>query len=397
MYPTIYHALYDLLGVEWTWMKLLNSFGFFVALAFVIASYLWGKELKRKSDAGLFKPTIKTVITGEKPKWGDILANGLIGFLIGWKFIYLISNSDKLFGGSSSPQSHIFSSEGNWWLGLLIGVGFCYWRWREYKQQELPKPVEKQVQVFPYHLTGTLTFFSALFGILGAKLFHLFENPDELKEFFTNPSLNSFLSGLTVYGGLIVGAIGVLLYARYQKIDLWHLCDSAAPAMMIGYGIGRMGCHVSGDGDWGIVNTSPKPNWLSWAPDWFWAYDYPHNVNVVGAPMFPCEPQWGEHCTHLVPPVYPTPIYEILMAFLIFGILWYFRKKFVIPGMIMALYLTLNGVERLLIEQIRVNNEFDLLGMKATQAEIIAVVFILTGLGLILYLRRKGKFPVFRD
>ena len=61
-----------------------------------------------------------------------------------------------------------------------------------------------------------------------------------------------------------------------------RLADATAPGLLLAYGIGRIGCHVSGDGDWGIPNTLPKPGWLSWAPDWIWAYAYPNNVNRVG-------------------------------------------------------------------------------------------------------------------
>jgi len=400
MYPTIYHALLDLFGLDWPWAKLLNSFGFFVALAFLTASYILSLELKRKAKEGLFKAGKRTITEGGKPDWTDIITNGLLGFIIGWKFIYMFANSDKLFTSGHSPQQHIFSWEGYWLIGLLLGAGFAWWRWRDYKKKELPNPVVKEYDVYPHHLTGNITFLAALFGIIGAKLFHLFENPREFVEFFTNPSLESFLSGLTVYGGLILGAIAVLLYARSKKINGWHLSDAAAPAMILGYGIGRIGCQVSGDGDWGIANTAPKPGWLSWAPDWLWAYDYPNNVNQVtgvsndtfGLPItdsgVPC---FEGYCTHLSPSVFPTPVYETLMTLVIFGILWSLRKRITIPGVIFSIYLIFNGVERFLIEKIRVNNKFDFLGMKVTQAETIAVIFVIIGVGLLLWLVRRQK------
>jgi len=400
MYPTIYHALYDMFGLNWTWAKLLNSFGFFVALAFVIASYVLSSELKRKAKLGLFTPTKRKITEGGKPDWADIITNGLLGFIIGWKFVYLFKNSEKLFDSGSSPQHHIFSFEGYWLLGILMALVFALWSWWDYKRKELSPPVEKEQNIYPHHLTGNITFLAALFGILGAKLFHLIENPDEFVQFFKNPSLESFLSGLTVYGGLILGAIGVLLYARSKKINGWHLCDSAAPAMILGYGIGRIGCQVSGDGDWGIVNSAPKPGWLSWAPDWLWAYDYPNNVNQVTGPSAdtfgmpitdPTVPCFDGYCTHLVPSVFPTPVYETLMALVIFGILWSLRKRIQVPGVIFSIYLIFNGIERFFIEKIRVNNKFDFLGMKATQAEMIAVIFILIGAGLLIWLLKRNK------
>jgi phosphatidylglycerol:prolipoprotein diacylglycerol transferase len=403
MYPTIYHALYDMFGVDWPWAKLLNSFGFFVALAFVIASYLLSAELKRKGKLGLFTPEKKTIIEGGGPDWTDIITNGLIGFIIGWKFIYLFTNSQKLFAAGEVPQHHIFSLDGYWLLGILAGIGFGAWRWRDYKKKQLPQPKKTEFLVYPHHLTGNITFLAAIFGIAGAKLFHLFENPKEFVEFFKHPSIDSFLSGLTVYGGLILGSIGVLLYARSKKINGWHLSDAAAPAMILGYGIGRIGCQVSGDGDWGIANTAPKPNWLSWMPDWLWAYDYPNNVNQVLGPSAdtfghpitdPSVPCFEGYCTYLSPSVFPTPVYETLMTIVIFAILWSLRKKIQIPGIIFSLYLVMNGIERFLIEQIRVNNKFDFLGMTVTQAEVLAVSFVITGIALMNWCIKKNKIAL---
>src|SRR5687768_7113234 len=119
MHPTLYHAFYDLLGVDWPWAKLLNSFGFFVALAFIAASLTLSWELKRKARLGLFIPVKKTVTEGEGPQWVDVIINALIGFFVGWKFVYLIANSGTLFQDGGSPQRHIFSSEGYWLLGLV--------------------------------------------------------------------------------------------------------------------------------------------------------------------------------------------------------------------------------------------------------------------------------------
>jgi phosphatidylglycerol---prolipoprotein diacylglyceryl transferase len=398
MYPTLYHAFYDMFGVDWPWAKLLNSFGFFVALAFVLASMALTHELKRRAQIGLFKPQKKSITVGTAPQWPDIIINGIIGFFIGWKFVYLIANSGQLFANGSAPQKHIFSSEGYWILGILAGIGFGAWRWYEYKKQQLPKPMVQEMDVYPHHLSGNITFASAIFGLLGAKLFHLLENPNEFKAFFQGPTFQDFVGGLTVYGGLIIGAAGVLLYARSKKINLWHLMDSAAPAMILGYGIGRIGCQVSGDGDWGIANTAPKPGWLSWAPDWLWTYDYPHNVNGEGINIFPCEAAYQpDHCTHLVPSVFPTPVYETTLALLIFLVLWSLRKRITTPGVIMSLYLIMNGIERFFIEKIRVNNKMDFFGMKLTQAEIISVLFIMAGIVMWIYVRKKfgkGSAPV---
>jgi len=397
MYPTIYHALLDLFGIDWPWTKLLNSFGFFVALAFVAASYTLSRELRRKESQGLVKGEKRKFITGKGPDWMDIITNAFLGFILGWKFIYLFLNSSRLFVPGQSPQEHIFSTEGNFGLGIFLALAFGGWRWWYYKKRQLPTPKEEVVDFHIYEYTGTITFIAAVCGIAGAKLFHLFENPDEFIAFFSRPDLQSFLSGLTVYGGLIMGAAGVLYFAWRKNIPFLHLTDAATPGMILAYGIGRIGCQVSGDGDWGVVNAAPKPGWLSWLPDWAWSYDYPNNVNQVLGPSAdtfgmritdPNVPCWDGYCTHLVPSVWPTPLYETVMATLIFILLWSLRKRIKVAGVITGLYLVFNGLERFLIESIRVNNKFDLLGIQATQAQVIAVCFMIAG-GAMLFWRWK--------
>ena len=371
-----------------------------MAVAFGVSSWLLSAELKRMQISGLFKARTIEVWKGRPAPWHEILTNAFFGFLIGWKFLYLLLGPSE----DIEPREILFSMRGYWALGLILAIVFGVWRWYEGKKTQLAIPVKESKEIWPLDFAGNITMYSALFGFAGAKLFHLIENPREFVEFFTNPSIESFISGLTVYGGIIFGSVGVLLYARSQKIPLRRLCDAAAPAMIIGYGIGRIGCQVSGDGDWGIANTHPQPAYLSWMPGWLWAYDYPNNVNhdaryegylgtlndtnveKITDPNTPC---YEGYCTHLVPPVYPTPVYETIMATLIFIVLWLLRRKMKIPGQLFSLYLILNGCERFLIEQIRVNNKFDIWGMTWTQAELIAVGFMAAGFSLFIFLQRR--------
>jgi phosphatidylglycerol:prolipoprotein diacylglycerol transferase len=140
------------------------------------------------------------------------------------------------------------------------------------------------------------------------------------------------------------------------------LLDATAPAMMIGYGVGRIGCQVAGDGDWGIAaNMALKPGWL---PNWLWAQTYDNNI--VGEVI-------------ALPGVYPTPMYETMMALVCFGILWALRKHPFQMGWLFSVYLVLAGVERLLVEQIRVNPVLNVAGIMATQAQMIAVTLIVLG------------------
>ncbi|MCB0762452.1 MAG: prolipoprotein diacylglyceryl transferase, partial [Flavobacteriales bacterium] len=252
MYPTIYHAVLDLIGWDWPWLKMLNSFGFFVALAFVTANYLLMLEMKRKESLGLFPRGTRTIVVGMPVQWKEVAFNALLGFLFGWKVLYLLMNASTLFQPGSMPQEHIFSMQGNVWLGILLAIGFGGYKYWEYKKNELPEPQEKEVAVPAHEYVGPITFAAAVGGIVGAKFFHLFENPAEFMKFFQEPSLENFLSGLTVYGGLIMGAFAVWLYARPKGLKFIHLADATAPGLMLAYGIGRIGCQVSGDGDWGI-------------------------------------------------------------------------------------------------------------------------------------------------
>ena len=156
---------------------------------------------------------------------------------------------------------------------------------------------------------------------------------------------------------------------------------------MLAYGLGRIGCQVSGDGDWGIVNTSPKP--FSWLPDWMWTYTYPHNVNEAGVKMAGCTE--AKYCYELPQGVYPTPLYEIVICLGLFALLWILRKKLKTPGTLFALYLMLNGLERFLIEKIRVNTRLNIFGFQPTQAEVISTLLFLSGLVLWIVLKRRVK------
>ncbi|MBL7941482.1 MAG: prolipoprotein diacylglyceryl transferase, partial [Flavobacteriales bacterium] len=323
--------------------------------------------------------------------WSDVVFNGLIGFVVGWKFIWLLMNAQTLFKPGELPQHHIFSWQGNWALGLLLGLAFGAWRWYDFYKERRPVPEEKTVKFHAHEHTGTITFIAAVGGIAGAKIFAWLEDPDGIKAFFDHFSLEEFLSGLTVYGGLIIGGGAVLFYAWRKRLALLPLVDAAAPGMMLAYGIGRMGCQVSGDGDWGVANTNPKPGWLSWLPDSWWAYDYPNNVQSIGVPM--TEGGWEGYGTHLVPPVFPTPIYEIIMAVIIFAVLWYLRKKIAKPGLLFAIYMLLCGFERLCIEQIRVNERMNFAGMSFTQAELISVLFIAGGAAMAWWVTKKRLSP----
>lgn len=393
MYPTIYHFFYDMLGVEgpaWEWLKIVNSFGFFVAMAFIAAHYILVKEVQRREKIGQFKAQEKEIEVGHPPKWSDVLTSALLGFILGYKFVYLILNASEAFNGDTRPQEFLLSLDGNWLAGIALAALFGWMRWREAKKEELPQIEKRKVLIRPHEHIGNVTLVAAISGVLGAKLFHLLENPKQFIQFFTDPSLDSFLSGLTIYGGLIVGGTITYFYTKKLGFKMIHFLDAAAPALIAAYGIGRIGCQVSGDGDWGIVNDAPKPDWLGWLPDWIWAYNYPNNVNGVGT-LITDGPCFEGYCTELIPPVFPTPVYETTMCLIIFLILWGLRKRLNFAGAIFSLYLIFNGVERFLIESIRVNVKMDFLGMEITQAQLISTLFFIVGIILFFYFKSKSQ------
>ncbi|MGB1075936.1 MAG: prolipoprotein diacylglyceryl transferase [Flavobacteriales bacterium] len=404
MYPTLYHAFLDLFGWDWPVLKLVNSFGFFVALAFVVAAALLRKELDRMQKMGVFKPIAFQMIVGKKASPLDIMGQGLIGFLFGWKFLFLMFNAESLFNGPTSPQAHLFSGSGSLGMGILCALIFGGIRWYNGMKNALPTPENRTVELPASEHVGAIVTAAAIGGLSGAKLFHFLEYPDEFIAFVQQPSLNAFLGGLTIYGGLIVGGLSVYLVTRMRGLSFPHIADATAPGLMLAYGIGRIGCQVSGDGDWGIPNPNPKPQLLSWLPDWMWSYAFPNNVNgVYGArsagytgKLIAPEDPWpifDGYGTYLDPAVYPTAFYETLMASLIFAGLWALRKRWIQPGKIFALYLMANGLERFAIEKIRVNVEMDWLGLTLTQAEWISMATGLSGLALWFYVSHQKIKP----
>jgi prolipoprotein diacylglyceryltransferase len=425
MYPNLHYALRDIFGIEAPGLRFVNTFGFFVALAFLVAAYILNKELQRKESAGLLQGEDVQITVGKPAGIGDLLLNFLLGFILGYKIIGLFLARNDI---NTDPQDFIFSSEGNLPAGLLIGAFFALLKWWEKNKQKLAKPEKRTIRIWPHDRVGDIVIYAAIAGFLGAKIFHNLEN---WKDFQEHPveALLSF-SGLTFYGGLICGTAAVIYYARKHKISIRHLADAIAPALLMAYAVGRIGCQVAGDGDWGILNsayvTSPASKAMpadtasvnnvmranstyytrnydiksaeemehirvmapGWLPTWMVAYSYPHNVINQGVPIPGCT---GTYCSHLPVPVFPTPFYETVACLILFGILWGLRRRLPVAGTIFAVYLIMNGIERFLVEKIRVNSRYDIFGFHPTQAEIISTVLIVTGIGLYIFLVRRSR------
>ena len=380
MYPNLYYLVQDLLGLKLNALKLVNSFGFFVALAFVASGYVLYNELKRKELLGEFIAIEENYIVGAPASISELITSFVFGFLFGFKIVgaFVIENA------LNNTQAFILSLEGSWSAGFLVGGIMAFLKWKEKDKVKLSKPESKSVMVWPHDRVGDIVLQAALWGFIGAKIFHNLEN---LEDFAKDPigSLISF-SGLTFYGGLIIATIAIIIYIRKYKIRVIYFADAMAPTMLFAYAAGRIGCHISGDGDWGIANLNPKP--FTWLPDWMWAYTYPHNVVNEGVTIPGCI---GNYCNQLPVPVYPTTFYEIIGTFILFGIMWLIRKRITQPGILTGIYLLFAGSERFLIEKIRVNNRIHSLPFEPTQAELISTFLILMGIVFLVF--SKKWFP----
>src|SRR5215212_8531717 len=253
MYPNLYYFFRDVFGVKIGALRFINSFGFFVAISFLVAAALLSSELRRKSKLGLFHPTESKITVGKPTSATEIILNFILGFILGYKIVALFFLSQEAV---QDTQAYIFSGAGNLPAGLAIGLLFAWLKWRDGKKQQLEKPEDRTVRIWPHDRVGELTIIALIVGLLGAKLFDIFEN---WSDFLKRPSDYIFSGGgLTFYGGLICATLVIIWYARKNKFSVRHLADAIAPSLMIAYAIGRIGCQVAGDGDWGVYNTAYK-------------------------------------------------------------------------------------------------------------------------------------------
>lgn len=418
MYPDFYFLFHELFGIDLPVLSLFKTFGFLVAMGFFAGGYLIYLELRRKEEEGRIGYVIEEVTTGKPLTWQDYLGSGTISFLIGFKFFGMTLDW-KL--ASPDPLSYLFSPSGSLVGGIVLTAILILYKAIENKKEVAKGLITKKVKSYPHIRVGDICVIAAIGGFAGAKIFNAFETWDS----FVQDPLGSLLSssGLTFYGGLIVATLALWIYSRRIQLDFRHLCDAAAPALILAYGIGRLGCQVSGDGDWGIYNSAyitdstgkvqpaPGRNFAdnialypdyfkrhekegidhryvkapSFIPQWLVACNYPHNVNNVGVTLPQCQ---GDYCSVLPQPVFPTPLYETLLTILIFIVLWSIRKRLHTPLAMFGIYLVLNGIERFFIEQIRVNYKYDWGFIHPTQAEILAVVIALSGAALFLFRHR---------
>jgi phosphatidylglycerol---prolipoprotein diacylglyceryl transferase len=227
-------------------------------------------------------------------------------------------------------------------FGIFFALNFLAWGAMAARRfRELGKPED-----YAYELV-----FAALGGgIVGAKVYWAIDNG----EFDAGGLLSG--SGLTWYGGLFGGAITVIAWAKWRGVFTPYLLDIAGIGLALGYAIGRMGCQISGDGDYGEPSALP------------WAMPYPDGVVPTDAD------------------VHPTPLYEGLTMGLVSLVLWRLRDA-VRPGGLFALYLVFAGIERFLVEFVRRN---DTVGLGLTVAQLISLAMVAGGVAWIAALRGRG-------
>jgi phosphatidylglycerol:prolipoprotein diacylglycerol transferase len=413
MFPDFQYLFNYLFGIDIPALSFLKTFGFFVAVAFIIGAYFIRKELLRYAKEGKFKGIEVNEVINKPISNKDIITNTLIGFIVGYKIIGLFNAGTE---ASNDPMSIILSLKGSFVGGIILAALFTYLKWKEAQNIKDKKQEIIKTKKYPHQMVADIILIAAISGFAGAKIFNALETWDS---FIHNP-IESLLSGsgLTYYGGLILAIVALYFFAKKKNFSFKSLCDAVAPTLILAYGIGRLGCQFAGDGDWGIYNSAymtqndgtliqvapgvfenfvvqnPQlfiefngkvPHKYSPAPSAnlvpLYAQNYKHNVNREG---FRIAGDNGNYPTVLPAGVFPTPVYEFFACIVIFLVLMALRKRFNVPLQLFGIYLIFNGLERFLVEKIRVNTKYDLGFMQPTQAEIISFVFILIGLYLLL-------------
>ncbi len=215
------------------------------------------------------------------------------------------------------------------------------------------------------NLASDLIFWAAFGGVVGSKVYHLLENLDQV---FQDPIGMIFSgSGLVFLGGLIGGTIAVTIILNKNKLPWLEFADIVAPLLILGYGIGRIGCFLVGD-DYGIPTGLP------------WGMSFPNGLPPSTTSVFSLYFPWidiSKYNPGLLK-VHPTQLYETFISIILFFYLYNKRKSVKIKGSLFFLYLILAGFERFFVEFIRTNEKYflDIL----SGAQIISLIMISIGI-----------------
>lgn len=256
-------------------------------------------------------------------------------------------------------------------FGLMMGISFLignYLLTKEFQRKKLHPD-----------LASNITLIALVAGVSGSKFLYLLEN---WGEFIRDPIGMIFSpGGLTFYGGFVLATVSIFLYAKKKNIKFIQIADAAAPALILAYGIARIGCHLAGDGDYGFPTTLP------------WGTDYSNGTYPPSAAFRSFPEVTSQFPGGIVPNntlCHPTPIYETIICSIFFVILWKNRFRWNADGRIFYSYLVLAGIERFSVEFFRLNPRL-LFGL--SEAQIIAVILILIGVVSLSSLKRIPPQP----
>jgi len=240
--------------------------------------------------------------------------------------------------------------------GLMMALGFIV--------GDFILSRECQRRGFNPELANAVVVWGAIGGIVGSRIYDVFDN---LPEYLSHPwSIIFSGAGFVWYGGFIGGVIATWLVARHYRINFLTLTDMCAPALVAGQAFGRMGCQLSGDGDWGLPSRLP------------WAMAYPRAI-VGWNPQTVLKLDRHDQLVSGFFPgvrVHPAPIYEVLLYTGIFCVLWSVRKRIGTEGGMLYFYLILAGLARFLVEFVRINPRV-FIGL--TEAQLISIAMIVVG------------------
>jgi len=255
--------------------------------------------------------------------------------------------------------------------GLMLGIGFIlgsYILALEFKRKKIDP-----------NMASTITVLAVVFGISGAKILFLIE---EWKSFVRDPLGMAFSpGGLTWYGGFLLALAAVSIYVKRKKVPFLKVWDGLGVALMLAYGVARLGCQFSGDGDYGFPTNLP------------WGTNYEHGTYPPSRAFAIFPEIASKYPGGVVPdntPCHPTPVYEMILGVIGFAILWKLRKKDYPDGKLFMIYLMLAATFRFAVEFLRLNPRL-LFGL--SEAQLFSIVLFVLGFAGMVYFNRHRTPP----
>lgn len=252
--------------------------------------------------------------------------------------------------------------------GLMLALGFITASWLmtiEYRRKKLPPD-----------LAGTITLLALFGGVTGAKILYVLEH---WSHFVADPGILFSPGGLSYFGGFLLATAAIWWYVRRRSLSFLTVADGTSPGLMLGYGIARLGCHFAGDGDYGFPTDLP------------WGTDYSKGTMPPSEAFRNFPEITSQYPGGIVPDTtlcHPTPVYELLLSALFFVILWRLRTRIGVTGKLFMAYLVLAGMERFVIEFLRINPRI-MAGL--TQYQLFALALVLAGVAGWWLLSRKAE------